>query len=160
MNSVVRTSLRLVISIVLFTAVAMAHATVNRVDKNTNRQQHSRLSKLASWRGHNHRDKTGGNVAKVHRNKSEEHHNRISKLAFWRRHKDGDKSVKTAQANHGSPKSVEVKAVQTKAAHTPIAGKKSQERSGSGTAATKTSAANGPKRQQTTQDRTTASLKQ
>jgi hypothetical protein len=92
----IRPGLRVVISIVLLSAVALAASTTH-VDKNTNREHRSRLSKLAFWRGH----KDHG--AKASASKNQEHHSRVSKLAFWRHHNNGDKSVKTAQGQSCVP---------------------------------------------------------
>jgi hypothetical protein len=164
MNRAVRTRLRLVVSIMLLTAAALAHASGTNVDKNTNREHHSRFSKLAFWRGHKDRNKTSGNVANVHQHKNEEHHRHISKLAFWRHHKDSDKGVKTAQSNHPSPKYAQVKAAQTKPVpRTLAAGKRGQKQArhpGGKAPAKTTPAATKAKPRQTTEGRTTASLKQ
>jgi hypothetical protein len=142
MNKAARTSFRLVLSIVLLTAVALAHTRANTVDKNRNREHHSRLSKLAFWRGHKGHDKAG--VARVNQNKNREQHSRMSKLAFWRHHKHGDKSAKTAQVNPASLK--------------PAGQQQARSAAGKGPAKTR-SAATRAKPQQTTEERTTA-LKQ
>jgi hypothetical protein len=163
MDRAVRTSLRLVVSIMLLSAVALAHSSGNKVDKNTNREHPSRFSKIAFWHRHKGHDKTDGNVAKVHPNKNQEHHSQISKLAFWRHHKDGDKSVRTAQANHASVKNTQAMAAQTKPTPRTLgAGKKGQkqEQSGGRAPAKTTAAATQPKRQQSAEGHTTASLKQ
>jgi predicted GNAT family acetyltransferase len=143
----------------LLTAVALAH-TSNHVDKNTNREHQSRLSKLAFWRHKNH-GKTGGSVAKMNHNKNREQHSRMSKLAFWRHHKDGDKIAKTAQTNHASLKSAQVVTAQTKPAPRTLAASKGgqhQVRHAAGGAhAPTTNATTKPRR--TMEDRTTASLK-
>ena len=163
MNRAVRTSLRLVISIVLLSAVALAHVSGNNVDKNTSRGHHSRLSKLAFWRGHKDHTRSGAHVAKVHQNKNGEHHGPISKIAFWRHHKDGDRNLKAAQANHASVKSTEVKTAQTKPApHARPAGKNRQQapHTGGKAPAKATPAATKAKPKQKVESRTTASLSQ
>ena len=160
MTKRIRTSLRLVVSIMLLSAVGLAATTT--VDKNTNREHRSRFSKLAFWRGHKDHDKTGGNVAKTHQNRNQEHQSRVSKLAFWRHHKTGN-SVKTVQANHASPKSAPEKVAQTKPApHTMAAGKNGQKQGQSSgkVAAKTTSATSKGKAQKAADNHTTASLKQ
>jgi len=64
MSKAVRTTLSLVVSLVLFSAVALAHAGGNNADKDKskdNKERHSRISKLAFW--HHHKD--GSNSAKT-----------------------------------------------------------------------------------------------
>ena len=58
MSKAVRTILSLVVSMVLFNAVAMAHAGGEHIDKHKkeNKEHHSRLSKLAFWRHPKHTD--------------------------------------------------------------------------------------------------------
>ena len=163
MHKAVRSGLRVVVSIMLLGAVALANASGNNV-KNTNREHHSRFSKLAFWRGHRDHNKTGRTVANGHRNRNEEHHSRISKLAFWRQRKDSHTSIKTAQASHPTPKSGQVETAQTKPApHALTADSKNhkQARSAAGKAPAKTSTApTKAKPHQTAESRTTASLKQ
>ena len=161
MSRAVKASFRLVVSILLLTAVALAHTSANNVDKNANRQHQSRLSKLAFWRHKDHR-KTGGSVAKVNQNKNREQHSRVSKLAFWRHHKDGDTSAKTAQAKHASPNPAQIQTAQTKPAPQALAASKKgqqQARHAAGRAPAKTTTASKTKPRQTKEDRTTASLK-
>lgn len=163
MNKAVRTSLRLVVSIVLLSAVALAHVTGSNVDKNTNRGHHSRLSKLAFWRGHKDHNRSGAQVAKVHQNKNGERRVHLSKLAFWRHHKDSDTNAKAAQASHASPNPTAVKTAQTKPApHTPAAARNGQKQGLHATrkVPAKTKSATKAKPKQTAESRTTASLKQ
>jgi len=163
MNRAVRTSFRIVVSIMLLTAVALAHTSGNSVDKNANRAHQSRLSKLAFWRGHKDHGKTGGSVAKVNQNKNREQHSRMSKLAFWRHHKDGDKSARTAQAKQVSLKPAQAEAAHTKPGPRTLAACKNGQqhvRHAAGRAPAKTiSTATKAKPRQTMEDRATASLK-
>jgi hypothetical protein len=64
MRKAIRTTLSLVVSLVLFSAVALAHAGGYNADKDKgkdNKERHSRISKLAFW--HHHKD--GSNSAKT-----------------------------------------------------------------------------------------------
>ena len=64
MSKAVRTTLSLVASLVLFSAVALAHAGGNNADKDKNKdnkERQSRISKLAFW----HRHKDGSKSAKT-----------------------------------------------------------------------------------------------
>ena len=59
MGKVVRTTLSLVVSLVLFSVVALAQAGGNNADKDKNKdkEHHSRVAKLAFWRHHKNADK-------------------------------------------------------------------------------------------------------
>jgi hypothetical protein len=163
MRRAVRTSLGLAVGVVLLSAVALAHASSNNTNKSTDSRHQSRISKLAFWRRHKDRDKTGRTTANTHQNTNEQHHSRLSKLVFWRHHRDSDKSAKTAQASHAQPKYAHIKAVQTKPAPRTQAAKKrdqKQVRHAMGqSAAKKGSVPKKVKPQEKTQDHTTASLK-
>jgi hypothetical protein len=54
MGKAVRTTLSLVVSLVLFSAVALAHASGKHSEtgKSKNNEHHSRLAKVAFWRHH------------------------------------------------------------------------------------------------------------
>jgi hypothetical protein len=57
MNKAIRTTLSLVLSLVLFSALAMAQAGA-KADKNeSDKEHHSRLAKAAFWRHHKNGDK-------------------------------------------------------------------------------------------------------
>jgi hypothetical protein len=161
MNRPVRTTLRLFVSVMLLSAVALAHATGNNFDKNTNRGHHSRLSKLAFWRGHGDHGRTGSHAAKMHHSTNGEHRGRFSKLAFWRRHKDNDTSAKTVQANHAALKSAEMKTSPARPAPRTSARKNGQKQAphtARKSPAKTTPAATKAKPKQTAEGRTTASL--
>ena len=57
MSKAIRTILSLLVSLVLFSALAMAQPGGNNADKDKNKEHHSRLSKLAFWRHHKDADK-------------------------------------------------------------------------------------------------------
>jgi len=57
MSKAVRTTLSLVVSLVLFSALTMAQAGGNNADKDKNNGHHSRLTKVAFWRHHKDTDK-------------------------------------------------------------------------------------------------------
>lgn len=57
MSKAIRTTLSLVVSLVLFSALTMAQAGGNHADKDKNKEHHSRLAKVAFWRHHKHADK-------------------------------------------------------------------------------------------------------
>jgi hypothetical protein len=57
MSKAIRTTLSLVVSLVLFSALTMAQAGGNHADKGKNKEHHSRLAKVAFWRHHKHADK-------------------------------------------------------------------------------------------------------
>jgi hypothetical protein len=52
MSKAIRTTLSLVISLVLLSTLTMAKTNGNNADKDKNKQHHSRLSKIAFWRHH------------------------------------------------------------------------------------------------------------
>jgi hypothetical protein len=52
MCKVIRTTLSLVVSLVLFSALTMALAGRNNAEKGKNKEHHSRLAKVAFWRHH------------------------------------------------------------------------------------------------------------
>ena len=52
MSKAIRTALSLVVSLVLFSALTMAQAGGNSVDKGKNKEHHSRFAKIAFWRHH------------------------------------------------------------------------------------------------------------
>jgi hypothetical protein len=57
MCKAIKTTLSVVVSLVLFSALTMAHAGGNNADKDKRTKHHSRLAKLAFWRHHKHADK-------------------------------------------------------------------------------------------------------
>ena len=57
MSKAVRTTLSLLVSLVLFSALTMAQAGGNNADKDKNKGHHSRLTKIAFWRHHKDTDK-------------------------------------------------------------------------------------------------------
>lgn len=57
MRKAIRTTLTLVISVVVLCALAMAKTSGNNADKDKNKSHHSRLSKIAFWRHHKDADK-------------------------------------------------------------------------------------------------------
>ena len=58
MSKAIRTTLSLVVNLVLFSTLTMAHAGGNNADKDKTAKHHSRLAKLAFWRHHKDADKT------------------------------------------------------------------------------------------------------
>ena len=56
MCKAIRTSLSVLVSLVLFSALTMAHAAGKNADKEKTAKHHSRLSKLAFWRHHRNAD--------------------------------------------------------------------------------------------------------
>lgn len=69
MSKAVRTILSLVVSMVLFNAVAMAHAGGDHIDKHKKENKehhHSPFSKLAFWHHHKHNDKSVKTVRANH----------------------------------------------------------------------------------------------
>src|SRR2546426_10202654 len=59
MSKAIRTTLSLVVSLVLFSTLTMAQAGGNNADKDKNKEQHSsRLAKVPFWRHHKDADKT------------------------------------------------------------------------------------------------------
>jgi len=57
MSKAIRTILCLVVSLVLCSAMTMAQAGGNDAEKDKNKEQHSRLAKVAFWRHHQDGDK-------------------------------------------------------------------------------------------------------
>jgi hypothetical protein len=57
MSKAIRTTLNLVVSLMLFSALTMAQPGGNNADKDRNKEHHSRISKLAFWRHHKDADK-------------------------------------------------------------------------------------------------------
>lgn len=58
MNKAIRTIVSLVVSLLLFSAMTMAQAGGNNAEKDkNNKEQHSRLAKVAFWRHHPDADK-------------------------------------------------------------------------------------------------------
>jgi hypothetical protein len=160
MSKAVRTILSPVVSLVLFSTAALAHAGGDNTDKdkNKNKEHHSRISKLAFWHHHRHDDKRAKTA-----HAKQEHHSRISTLAFWRHRWDNDKSAKTVQAKQVQPKQPQVKVAQAKPAPATLAaGKKGgkPEQHARSKARTNKSSAIKTKPREKAQDHTTASLKQ
>ncbi len=62
MSKAIRTTLSLVISLVLFSALTMAQAGGNNADKDKNKKHHSRFAKVAFWRHHKDADKNAKQV--------------------------------------------------------------------------------------------------
>ena len=57
MSKAIRTILSFVIGLLLFSAMTMAQAGGNNAEKDTNKEHHSRLAKVAFWRHHQDADK-------------------------------------------------------------------------------------------------------
>lgn len=57
MSKTIRTTLCLAVGLLLFSALTMAQAGGNNADKDTNKEHHSRLAKVAFWRHHKDADK-------------------------------------------------------------------------------------------------------
>ena len=57
MSKAIRTTLSLVVSLMLFSALTMAQSGGNNADKDKNKEHHSRLTKFAFWRHHKGVDK-------------------------------------------------------------------------------------------------------
>jgi hypothetical protein len=57
MSKAIRTILSLVVGLSLLGATAMAQTAVKNTEKDKNKQQHSRLGKVAFWRHHQDADK-------------------------------------------------------------------------------------------------------
>ncbi len=62
MPKIVRTTLSLVVSLGLFTALAVAQADANNAQKDKNKEHHSRLAKVEFWRHHRGSHKKQGNA--------------------------------------------------------------------------------------------------
>jgi hypothetical protein len=58
MSKAIRTTLSLVVSLVLFSALTMAQPGGNNADKDKNKGHHSRLTRVAFWRYHKDTDKS------------------------------------------------------------------------------------------------------
>jgi hypothetical protein len=136
MSKAVRTTLSLVVSLLLFSVVALAQAGGHKQkDINTNHKApHSRFSKLAFWRHHKNNDKDAK-----------------------------QDQAKPAQSKQSQPRAALVKPSPAKpAAGKSKKDQKQELHAGnmSKTPAQKASAANRTKPQKKAQDRTTASLKE
>jgi hypothetical protein len=57
MSKAIRTTLSLMVSLVMFSALTMAQAGGNNADKDKNKEHHSRLAKVAFWRHHSDANK-------------------------------------------------------------------------------------------------------
>ena len=57
MSKAIRTTLGLVVSLVLFSALTMAQPGGNNANKDKNKEHHSRFAKVAFWRHHKDADK-------------------------------------------------------------------------------------------------------
>jgi hypothetical protein len=132
MSKVIRTTLSLVVSIVLCSALTMAKAAGNNTDKDKNKAHHSRLTKAAFWRHHKNGDKS-------------------AKQTQAKRVRSKAAQVKSAQVKPVSAKQVTGKKEQKPEQHSSKATKSS---------AKKTPTANKAKPPQKTQDPKTVSLKQ
>ena len=138
MSKAIRTTLRLVASILLFNVLTMAQAGGNNADKDRNKEHHSRLAKVAFWRHHNDADKNAKPT-----------------------------QATQAQATQAPSKQAQAKTAQIKPVSAkPAAGKKDQKQdqhasnTSKPSAAKKAPAANKTKPQQKAQDPKTVSLKQ
>ncbi len=131
MSKAMRTILNLVVSLLLFSAMTMAQAGGNNAEENKNKEQHSRLSKVALWRHHQDTDKN-------------------AKRAQDTKEPSKQAQAKTAQLKPASAKQVAGKKDQKQEQHASNVSKPSTK---------KTPAANKTKPQQA-QDPKTASSKQ
>ena len=132
MSKAIRTALSLVVSLVLFSALTMAHAGGNNAGKGKNKEHHSRFAKVAFWRHHKDSAKN-------------------AKPALATQAQSKRAQAKPAQIKGASAKQSVGRKDQSQEQH---AGKMSK------APAKKRSAANKTKPQQKVQDRTAASLKQ
>lgn len=132
MVKVVRTTLSLVVSLVLFSVVALAQAGGNNADKDKNKEHHSRLAKLAFWRHHKNNDKKAKQAQARPAHSKQAHANALQIKPSPAKQAAGKKDQKEEQ--HAS--------------------KMSKVHAKKASAATKTTP------QEKAQDRTTASLKQ
>ncbi len=57
MSKAIRTTLSLVVSLVLFSVLTPAQTVGNNADKDKNKEHHSGLAKVAFWRHHKDADK-------------------------------------------------------------------------------------------------------
>jgi hypothetical protein len=132
MSKAIRTTLSLVVSLVLFSALTMAQPGGNNADKDKNKEHHSRFAKVAFWRHHKGTDK----------NAKQAHATQVpSKQA----------QAKTAQLKPASTKQVAGKKDQKHEQHASNMSKPSDK---------KAPAANKTKARQKGQDPKTVSLKQ
>ena len=132
MTKAIRTTLSLVASLVLFSALTMAQAGPNNADKDKNKEHHSRLAKVAFWRHHKDADKN-------------------AKPAQATQVPSKQAQAKTAQIKPASTKQAAGKKDQKQEQHASNLSKPS---------AKKAPAANATKPLQKAQDPKTASLKQ
>jgi len=132
MSKAIRTTLSLVVSLVLFSALTMAQAGPNNADKDKNKEHHSRLAKVAFWRHHKDADKN-------------------AKQAQVTQAPSKQAQAKTAQIKPASTKQAAGKKDQKQEQHASNLSKPS---------AKKAPAANATKPLQKAQDPKTASLKQ
>src|SRR5437016_2829347 len=133
MSKAIRTTLSLVVSLVLFSALTMAQTGENNADKNKNKEHHSRLAKIAFWRRH-HKDA-----------------NKNAKQAQATQSPSKQAQAKTAQVKPASAKQAAGKKDQKQEQHASNMSKPS---------AKKAPAANKTKPRQKAQDPKTVSLKQ
>ena len=132
MGKVVRNTLSLVVSLVLFSVVALAQAASNYADKDKNKEHHSQLAKLAFWRHHKNNDK-----------------------------KAEQAQAKPAQSKQAQANALQIKPSPAKRAAGKKDQKQEQHANKmTKVPAKKASAATKTKPQEKAQDRTTASLKQ
>jgi hypothetical protein len=132
MSKAIRTTLSLVVSLVLFSTLTMAQAGGNNADKDKNKEHHSRLAKVAFWRHHKDADKS-------------------AKQAQATQAPSKQAQAKTAQIKPSSAKQAAGKKDQKQEQHASHMSK---------TSAKKAPAANKTKPRQKAQDPKTASLKQ
>ena len=132
MSKAIRMILSLVVSLMLFSTMTMAGVSGNNAEKDTNKEQHSRLAKVAFWRHHKDADKK-------------------AKQAQATQAPSKQAQAKTAQIKPASTKRTVGKKDQKQEQHGSNMSKPS---------AKKAPAANKTKPQQKAQDPKTASLKQ
>ena len=133
MSKAIRTTLSLVVSLVLFSALTMAQPGGNNANKDKNKEHHSRLAKVAFWRRH-HKDA-----------------DKNAKQAQATQAPSKQAQAKTAQIKPASTKQAAGKKDQKQEQHASNMSKPS---------AKKAPAANKTKPRQKAQDPKTASLKQ
>jgi hypothetical protein len=63
MSKAIRIIVSLVVGLLLFSAMTMAQAGGNNAEKDKNKEQHSRLAKVAFWRHHQDADKNAKRAA-------------------------------------------------------------------------------------------------
>ena len=66
MRKAIRTTLSLVVSLVLFSSLTTAQAGGNNADKDKGKEHHSRLAKAAVWRHHKESDKNTKQATATH----------------------------------------------------------------------------------------------